>query len=164
MHVCAKVLQSCLFASLDHIPPESSVPRDSPGKNIGVGCHALLQGFFPAQGSNPRLLCLLHWPVASLPPVPPGKPTHMGSQVLSLEIWHQQSWAGTWEAVQKSSTSLDSSSEQTVQLDPCALQVNIEHECLSQNLDLLFRINHISSSSKIFFFLLPLFKNILTGG
>ena len=28
----------------------------SPGKNIGVGCHALLQGIFPTQGSNPSLL------------------------------------------------------------------------------------------------------------
>ena len=29
---------------------------DSPGKNSGVGCHALLQGIFPTQGSNPCLL------------------------------------------------------------------------------------------------------------
>ena len=34
---------------------------DSPGKNIGVGCHAHLQGILPNQGSNPCLLCLLHW-------------------------------------------------------------------------------------------------------
>ena len=26
------------------------------GKNTGVGCHFLLQGFFPTQGSNPGLL------------------------------------------------------------------------------------------------------------
>ena len=32
----------------------------SPGKNTGVDCHALLQGIFPTQGSNPRILCLLH--------------------------------------------------------------------------------------------------------
>ena len=35
-------------------------PWDSPGKNTGVGCHALLQGIFPTQGSNLRLLWLLH--------------------------------------------------------------------------------------------------------
>ena len=29
---------------------------DSPGKNPGVGCHSLLQGIFPTQGSNPRLV------------------------------------------------------------------------------------------------------------
>ena len=31
-------------------------PWNSPGKNTGVGCHFLLQGFFPTQGSNPGLL------------------------------------------------------------------------------------------------------------
>ena len=31
-------------------------PWDSPGKNTGVGCHFLLQGVFPSQGSNPRPL------------------------------------------------------------------------------------------------------------
>ena len=30
-------------------------PWDSPGKNTGVGCHALLQGIFSTQGSNPSL-------------------------------------------------------------------------------------------------------------
>ena len=29
---------------------------DSPGKNTGVGCHTLLQGIFPTQGSNLGLL------------------------------------------------------------------------------------------------------------
>ena len=33
-------------------------PWDSPGKNIGVGSHSLLQGIFPTQWSN---LSLLHW-------------------------------------------------------------------------------------------------------
>ena len=35
--------------------PGHSVHGDSPGKNTGVGCHALLQGIFPTQGSNPGL-------------------------------------------------------------------------------------------------------------
>ena len=46
-------------------PPEWTVacqaPWDCPGKNTGVGCHALLQGLFPTQGSNPHLLHLLYW-------------------------------------------------------------------------------------------------------
>ena len=29
---------------------------NSPGKNIGVGCHFLLQGIFLTHGLNPRLL------------------------------------------------------------------------------------------------------------
>ena len=49
-------------------------PWDSPGKYIGVGCHALLQGIFLTQGSNPCLLSLLHWHAGSLPLVTPGKP------------------------------------------------------------------------------------------
>ena len=36
-------------------PSGSSVHGDCPGKNIEVGCHDLLQGIFPTQGSNPGL-------------------------------------------------------------------------------------------------------------
>ena len=31
------------------------------------GFHALLRGIFLTQGSNPQLLCLLHWQVDSFP-------------------------------------------------------------------------------------------------
>ena len=41
---------------MDCSPPGASVHGDSPGKNTGVGCHALLQGTFLTQGSNPGLL------------------------------------------------------------------------------------------------------------
>ena len=41
-------------------PARLLCPWDSPGKNTGVGSHALLQGIFPTQESNPRLLCFLH--------------------------------------------------------------------------------------------------------
>ena len=53
--VLCLVTQSCptLFNPLDCSPPGSSVRGDSPGKNTRVGCHALLQGIFPTQGSNP---------------------------------------------------------------------------------------------------------------
>ena len=37
---------------------------DFPGNNTGLGCHFLLQGIFPTQGSN---LCLLCWQADSLP-------------------------------------------------------------------------------------------------
>ena len=40
---------------MDCSPPGSSVHGDSPGKNTGMGCHALLQGIFPTQGLNPGL-------------------------------------------------------------------------------------------------------------
>ena len=41
---------------MDYSLPGSSVHGDSPGNSTGVGCHALLQGIFPIQGSNPDLL------------------------------------------------------------------------------------------------------------
>ena len=47
-------------------------PWDFPGKNTRVGCHALLQGIFLMQGSNPHLLLLLHWQVGSLSLASPG--------------------------------------------------------------------------------------------
>ena len=42
-------------------------PWDFPGRHTRVGCHFLLQGIFPTQGSNPCLLHLLHWQVGFLP-------------------------------------------------------------------------------------------------
>ena len=54
------VTQLCLifWDPSDCRPLGSSVHGDSPGKNTGVGCHALLQEIFPTQGSNPGLP---HW-------------------------------------------------------------------------------------------------------
>ena len=46
----------------DSLPPHGLQPTgplcpwNSPGKNTGEGCHALLQGIFPIQGPNPGLL------------------------------------------------------------------------------------------------------------
>ena len=66
--VHAKLLQSCLtFCDpMDCSLPGSYVHRISPGKNPGVGCHALLQGIFLTQGSNLHLLRLLQWHAGSL--------------------------------------------------------------------------------------------------
>ena len=41
-------------------PARLLCPRNSPGQNTRVGCHALPQGIFPTQGSNPCLLRLPH--------------------------------------------------------------------------------------------------------
>ena len=50
------VAQSCptLCDPMDCSLPGSSVHGDSPGKNIGVGCHALLQENLPNPGIEPR--------------------------------------------------------------------------------------------------------------
>ena len=50
-----------------------------------MGCHALLQGIFLTQGSNSRLLCLLHWQVGSLPLAPPGTPRPPSQGVLLIK-------------------------------------------------------------------------------
>ena len=53
MHVRAKSLQSCpTFCKPVYIACQAPLSMDSPGKNTGVGCHALLQGIFPTQGLN----------------------------------------------------------------------------------------------------------------
>ena len=52
-------------------PARLLCPWDSPGKNTGVGCRALLQGIFPTQGSNPGSP---ESQAYSLPAEPPGKP------------------------------------------------------------------------------------------
>ena len=75
-YLSAKSLQLCLTLCnhKDCSLPDSSVHRNSPGKNTKVGWHALLQGIFPTQGSNLHLLHLLYWQAGSLPLVPLGKP------------------------------------------------------------------------------------------
>ena len=69
----ATLAQSCpsLCDPMDCRSPGSSVHGDSPGKNTGVGCHALLQGHLPNSGIEPRFPALQ---VDSLPSEPPGKP------------------------------------------------------------------------------------------
>ena len=53
---CAYLLSHVwLFSTMDCSPPGSSVHGDSPGETTIVGCHALLQGIFPTQRSNPGL-------------------------------------------------------------------------------------------------------------
>ena len=56
--------------------PGSSVHGDSSGKNTGVGCHALLQGIFPTQGSNPGLPALQADSLLSEPPEKPDNNSH----------------------------------------------------------------------------------------
>ena len=66
--VCVRARACVLLASVvsNTFRPHGLEPTrllcswDSPGKTIGVGCHALLQGVFPAQGLNLCLLSLLH--------------------------------------------------------------------------------------------------------
>ena len=81
-YVLGLVTQLCPIPGdpVDCSLPGPSVHGDSPGKNTGVGCHALLQGLFPTQGSNPGLPhCrrILHLSE------PPGKPLIQYKFILS---------------------------------------------------------------------------------
>ena len=70
----AKLLQSCLklFATLWTIARQTTLSTGFSRQEYWSGCHALLWGIFPTQGSNPHLL---HWQTDSLPLVTPGKPS-----------------------------------------------------------------------------------------
>ena len=56
--VCVSlVTQSCLTLRPYGLqPPRLLCPWDFSGKNTGMGCHFFLQGIFPTQGLNTRLL------------------------------------------------------------------------------------------------------------
>ena len=86
---------------MDCSPAQLLCPRDSSGKNTGVGCHALLQEVFLIQGLNPSLLHLLNWQVGSLLLVPPGKPvqnTISSVQLLSCVRLFVTHWTATRQA------------------------------------------------------------------
>ena len=63
-------------------PARHLCPLDSPGKNTGVDCHALLQGIFPTQELNLTLLCPLRWQAVFITE-PSGKPD-------ILKSWHNE--------------------------------------------------------------------------
>ena len=70
--------------------PGFSVHGDSPGKNIGVGCHVLLQGVFLTQGSN---LCLMSPALAggfftTEPPRKPIFPQDDNNKLYTLDFFH----------------------------------------------------------------------------
>ena len=61
VYVCVHSVVSDSLQTHGLYPARLLCPWNFPGKNSGVGCHCLLQGIFPTQGSNLHLLCLLCW-------------------------------------------------------------------------------------------------------
>ena len=57
-------------------------PWESPGKNTGMDCHALLQGIFPTQGSNPTAPVSPALQVHSFPTELLGKPKRYSIYIL----------------------------------------------------------------------------------
>ena len=71
------LMHACMVSCFSHVwwlqsyglwPARLLCPLNSPGKNTGLGCHALLQGIFPTQGLNPRLLCQVLYQLGSSSP------------------------------------------------------------------------------------------------
>ena len=77
MYVCwvSRFRHVWFFATSQTVAHQAPLSMGFSRQNTGVGCHALLQGIFSTQGSNPGLLCLLHWWVRYLPLASPGKPS-----------------------------------------------------------------------------------------
>ena len=67
VHVLSRFSHVWFGNPMDCSLPGSSVHGDSPGKNTGAGCHALLQGISPIHGLSSCLLSLLHWQAGFLP-------------------------------------------------------------------------------------------------
>ena len=77
---CVTLVMSNTFRPCGLQPARLLSPQDSLGKNIGVGYHALLQGIFLTQGSNPGLLNLLHCHVYFFTPSASGNPNKILSK------------------------------------------------------------------------------------
>ena len=61
MCVFSRLVVSDSLQPLDCLVRQAPLFMGLPGKDAGMGCHFLLQGIFPTQGSNPHLLHSLHW-------------------------------------------------------------------------------------------------------
>ena len=112
---------------MDCSPPGSSVYGDSPGKNTGVGCHSLLQGIFPIQGSNLVLLhcrqILYHLSHKGRPPIYV-KREFIFSSLQSL--CHIQLFVTPWTAARQASLSI-THSWSLLKLLPIALVMPFNH-------------------------------------
>ena len=87
--LCAQSLQSCptLCDPMNCSLPGSSVHSILQARLLEWVAMPSSRGIFLTQGSNPHLLCLLHWQADSLPLVPPGKPKfHIFTQDFGAHI------------------------------------------------------------------------------
>ena len=91
---------------MDCSPPGSSVYGDSPGKNTGVGCHALLQGVFPPQGLNPGLP---HCRQIIYQLSHQGNPKKAQYSVSSVQLLSRVQHATPWTAAHQASLSITNS-------------------------------------------------------
>ena len=76
------------FATQWTVPARLLCPWDSPCKNAGVGCHALLQGIFPTPGWNQRLMHLLQ--CSRFFTTEPRRKSYMQSTSCEMLDWMKQ--------------------------------------------------------------------------
>ena len=86
-------------------PARVLCPWDSQAKNTGVGCHALLQGIFPTQGSNPglshcrwilyHLSCLILFSLSVYLPLPFLKSSSLAQSARKSIKWARMPWVCT---------------------------------------------------------------------
>ena len=106
LHVCMRSRFSCvwLFATLQTVACQAPLYGDSPGKNTGVGCHALLQGIFLMQGLNLGLLhcmqILFCWATGEGKPVLLAwwlqKTALAAKSQRRLVVWHESLTTSWW--------------------------------------------------------------------
>ena len=82
---CAQSLQLCLRDPVDYSPQGSSVHGILHARILEWVAISSSRGFFPTQGLNLCLLCLLHWQEHPLPLVPHGNP-YLECKVLLLMV------------------------------------------------------------------------------
>ena len=96
--VCDVIVGSVVSDSLQPHGPEPArllCPRNSPGKNTGVGYHSLLQGIFPTQGSNLGSPALQADPLPSEPPEKPEAEVYWHSKLHSQNMSQLLGWSKT---------------------------------------------------------------------
>ena len=82
-YVCPTLCCIELFVTSWTVAQQAPLSMGFPKQEYWSGLPLPSPGDLPHPGSNPRLLCLLHWQAGSLPQAPPGKPY---PQHLALSI------------------------------------------------------------------------------
>ena len=99
--VCVSGAQSCpgLIATPWTVAHQSPLSMVFSKQEYWSRLHALLQGIFPTQGSNPCFLSLLHWQAGSLSLLPPVNPVFVtrGHLWLTIDTWSSLDWRNEWQ-------------------------------------------------------------------
>ena len=82
-HSCAVLSRICLFATPGTVIYQAPLSVEFFRQECWGGLPFPSPGDLLTQGSNPHLLCLLHWQADSLSLVPPGKPSTCLSVIYS---------------------------------------------------------------------------------